>query len=80
MRSVVLRVDFFPKITRILNEHSAPSTWFLLFGDRFCRTDFVVQRPRLKGTDVALRDAETSVNKHHSVTIYIQQSPVKCKL
>lgn len=51
-----------------------------LYTDRFCRAEFIAQRPCLKLTDVALRDAETSVKNHHSVTIYIQLLPVQRKI
>ena len=29
-----------------------------MFAGRLCHTNFIEQRPRLKGTDMALRDAE----------------------
>ena len=50
-----------------------------VFSGRFCRTDFITQRPYLKSTDMALRDTETSVQTSKNTTSSIQQFPIQHK-
>ena len=51
-----------------------------LFAIRFCRTNFVAQRPRLNETDVAPRDAKARHKTAKNITNIIQQPPIQCKV
>ena len=53
---------------------------WVLFAGCFCRTGFIAQRPRPKGTDLAPRDVESRHTTVNNTTSTIQQPSVQHKV